>query len=719
MLRESPAQRLTSIKRNFYQRGEQRFELGGGLEALKGVYASIRLAHTGYGLPPTLSVNVDVANGTFYTSGWVHNAAAKAIDARDVASLTGSLRLGGNNQVPAKYTALVRYLMNVRVYTQHRAPGVKDEFIIKGLTKTTAKTEKFKTLDEKSGKEVETTIEQYFLKKYNKRLQYPDLPLLQTQKPKIRIPMELCMIEQNQRYQHRISDKQTANMIKFAVTLPAERWDSIQKGLKMLDWNNDKYLHEYGMRISPTPAQVQAKLLPPPKVQFSGAAAEPKTSGRWDLRGKRFLGPHDNPIKSWGVCIIPGRFEATKEQVEAFFQTFISVFQGHGGRFANKTPSICRASGNPGEAVAQIYQMTGNAVKVKPQILFFVVPDKDSETYNRIKKSADCRFGVVSQVLQAAHVQKNQAQYCSNVCMKVNAKLGGFTAQSVGLGGPKSWFTKPTMIIGADVTHGGAGSGQCSIAAITMSRDAAATRYIAQVGSNGMRQEMIMQKNWDKIFEPMSKIWNNAMNNGSGPAHLMYFRDGVAESQFAQVLEQEVKHIRRILQANDPKSNTKITAVCGSKRHHVRFFPDQQSGDKNGNPQPGSLVETGVTQPFENDFYLNAHSAIKGTARPVHYHVLLDEAGLKSEFLQNMIYEHSYQYVRSTTPVSLFPAIYYAHLAAARGIAHIDIPARQFREEELRKDRGYSQTQSSEDAEVLELLPMNNDLGIRGVMWYV
>ena len=62
----------------------------------------------------------------------------------------------------------------------------------------------------------------------------------------------------------------------------------------------------------------------------------------------------------------------------------------------------------------------------------------------------------------------------------------------------------------------------------------------------------------------------------------------------------------------------RFLVIIASKRHHVRFFP--QSGvDKNANPLPGTLVETGVTQPFENDFYLCAHTAIKGTARPVHY----------------------------------------------------------------------------------------------------
>ena len=56
---------------------------------------------------------------------------------------------------------------------------------------------------------------------------------------------------------------------------------------------------------------------------------------------------------------------------------------------------------------------------------------------------------------------------------------------------------------------------------------------------------------------------------------------------------------------------------------------------------------------FEYDFYLCAHSAIQGTARPVHYHVLMDEAQCPVNEFQRMIYQMSYQYMRSTTPVSM------------------------------------------------------------------
>lgn len=63
--------------------------------------------------------------------------------------------------------------------------------------------------------------------------------------------------------------------------------------------------------------------------------------------------------------------------------------------------------------------------------MLFLAGGKEKFTYERLKKSTDCRFGVMSQVCQNQHVVRCQPQYLSNVLMKVNAKLGGVTNRAV------------------------------------------------------------------------------------------------------------------------------------------------------------------------------------------------------------------------------------------------------------------------------------------------
>ena len=65
VMREGPSRNYTQIKKSFFQRGEVRFDLGGGVEAFKGVFSSLRPVLNDR-FQKSLSVNVDVANGTFW-----------------------------------------------------------------------------------------------------------------------------------------------------------------------------------------------------------------------------------------------------------------------------------------------------------------------------------------------------------------------------------------------------------------------------------------------------------------------------------------------------------------------------------------------------------------------------------------------------------------------------------------------------------------------------
>ena len=215
------------------------------------------------------------------------------------------------------------------------------------------------------------------------------------------------------------------------------------------------------------------------------------------------------------------------------------------------------------------------------------------------------------------------------------------------------------MIIGADVSHASPGSVQASTAAVTVSMNPQCTRYAAACQTNGHRVEMITTANMLEMLTPIFREWMSTIGGGKLPQHIIYMRDGVSEGQHLKLLEQEVTDIRLCfskLAEHKPElaKDIPFTVLVASKRHHIRFFPKgKPAADVNMNPCPGVLVEKDVTHTKEWDFYLNSHSAIQGTARPTHYHVLMDQAGMTANELQTMIYEQCYQYIRSTTPVSL------------------------------------------------------------------
>lgn len=291
-------------------------------------------------------------------------------------------------------------------------------------------TYKFDLRHKDSGEiEPDVSIYDYFLRKYKLGLQFKDLPVIETTRKGVAYPMEVCHMLPGQRYPFKLNELQTSNMIKFAVARPADRKKAIEGGLNLLDWRNDPFLNNYGLKIDPNMLKTDARLLNPPNVLYGKKGlAKPGYSGRWDLRGKTFLQPNSAPLKAWGVSILGNR-GPTLDQVNAFIRTFIQVYRGHGGQVANTSPIVQQGGMDGARAVEQLFNDIGNSHQARPQMMMFILPFKHPELYNRIKKSTDCRYGVVSQCLQMAHVLKNQPQYHSNVCMKFNAKLGGTTCR--------------------------------------------------------------------------------------------------------------------------------------------------------------------------------------------------------------------------------------------------------------------------------------------------
>ncbi|KAF4636136.1 hypothetical protein G7Y89_g1931 [Cudoniella acicularis] len=769
VIRQGPSDIYTSIKRSFFSKGTQQQPLDNVIVAMRGVYSSIRLCslQPSNGGPGTgLALNVDVANGTFWNPQDLHQAARNFLKDRNrnldwqvFKNQITPVEVRGTWTQSEDFKSL-RKLAKLKFKVKY--PGKVDKKLLEkehrikkftfdsklGKQGANAKTVKFNLKDRQTNTEREISVYDYYKMKYGCEIQMWHLPLVQTERDGY-FPMELCQISPNQRYVYKLGPDQTAAMIKFAVTRPQQRIQAINHGVGMLKWSTDPYLNHFKIKVDPNMSITNARLLQNPEIQYANQKVNPGTSGRWDLRGKKFFAANPEPLKSWGVVIVGGACdEAT---VKNFLNVFIQTYIGHGGKVENKNPHIyTQGRGQDlAEMVTAARLAAGNQVKAMPQILLYVLPGRDSFMYERLKRNMECRFAMVSQMMNVAHVRKAQPQYCSNVCMKLNAKLGGTTCKIVtppNANAPA--FPRPTMVIGADVSHPTPGSQQPSMAAITMSFDPFACRYAAAVQTNGFRTEMITQNNIDNMLVPLFRQWVSKVGKGTGPQHIYYFRDGVSEGQFDHVLNQEVQHMKDALikAFGEPAKAIRWTVTVCTKRHHVRFFPKEgdAAGDRNGNALPGTLVERDVTHPFEYDFYLSSHSAIQGTARPVHYQVIHDEAKVPPNDFQMMIYRHCYQYMRSTTPVSLYPAVYYAHLASNRARAHESSSASEGprggqKFEEARQDAvarggvagsrgdGTSQTGSQQNpSEAKPLVPLGNDVNdaaqiakIRTSMWYI
>jgi eukaryotic translation initiation factor 2C len=467
-------------------------------------------------------------------------------------------------------------------------------------------------------------------------------------------------------------------MIQWCATRPPKRLENARQSKEMLQHENDPILKLYGMTISENMIKTKARLLPSPEIQFGGNRKHnPGHTGSWDLRGKKFYKGNEKALSRWGVGYFAGhRKSINHDQTLQWCDQFVKMYKSMGGEVTG-SPVVKPLNEDIGSSVKKLYDEIASRCKGEPQLMIFIVPDKDSWVYLRIKKSADCRYGTPSQVLQAAHCISNKPQYHANVLMKVNAKLGGITARAV----PKtkgSSLRPGSMIIGADVTHPMMGVWTPSLAAMSVSANSTATRFMGGCETNGDRVEIIREKVIEYILHPLVAEWKATVGDGKAPEYVYYFRDGVSSPEYQRILQEEVPSIRFAIAhaCGTPVWRGKMCVVVANKRDHLRAFPDPKnraSSDPNGAPLPGTLIDRDVTSPHDWDFLLYTHIALQGTPRPVHYHVLQDEIGLKPNDLANMINDHCYQYIRSTTSISVHPAIYYAHLISVRARHHEDV----------------------------------------------
>ncbi|KAK6431186.1 hypothetical protein LTR95_012654 [Oleoguttula sp. CCFEE 5521] len=222
-----------------------------------------------------------------------------------------------------------------------------------------------------------------------------------------------------------------------------------------------------------------------------------------------------------------------------------------------------------------------------------------------------------------------------------------------------------------------------SVASIVSSVDRTLNQWPAAIRVQEARKEMITDLT--KLFQGQLSLWRS--KNRSLPANLILYRDGVSEGQYQVVLDNELPAIKKAISnvyspAEVKQGVPRLSIIIVGKRHHTRFYPTEaDDADKTGNSKHGLVVDRGVTNFCNWDFFLQAHSALHGTAKPAHYYVIYDEvlrrlnpeqgqAGA-ADALEKMTHGLCYLFGRATSAVSICPPAYYADLVCERARCYL------------------------------------------------
>ena len=249
------------------------------------------------------------------------------------------------------------------------------------------------------------------------------------------------------------------------------------------------------------------------------------------------------------------------------------------------------------------------------QLIMAILPERDKQIYPEIKRVGDNVIGIPTQCVQSKHVNRTNPQVCANIALKINSKLGGIN-HVIDPGKKSPVFRKPIIIFGTDLTHPSLNeNGIPSIAAVTASMDANATKYCARVRAqnhrNGKDAQEIINDLAEIVKELLIEVYR--ANRKIKPTKIIFYRDGVSEGQFDQVLAHEVWAVQQACIMLEKDYRPRITFVVVHKRRHTRLFCENQRDEvgKARNVPPGTTVDSGITHPYEFDFYLCSHYGIQ------------------------------------------------------------------------------------------------------------
>lgn len=191
------------------------------------------------------------------------------------------------------------------------------------------------------------------------------------------------------------------------------------------------------------------------------------------------------------------------------------------------------------------------------------------------------------------------------------------------------------------------------------------------------------------MVEERLKAWQSK-NGGHLPKNIIFYRDGVSESQFQMCKDNEIPAIKKAYQNlcrnTSDLSSFKLTFAVVGKRHNTRFYATEKKDmvqlthedarKINSNLKPGLYVDKYITDPIGQgagtfDFYLQSHNAIQGTARSAHYYILINEVCLLKDEMAELTHQLCYTFGRATKGVSYPSPAYIADRLCERGRVYL------------------------------------------------
>ena len=238
-------------------------------------------------------------------------------------------------------------------------------------------------------------------------------------------------------------------------------------------------------------------------------------------------------------------------------------FNGMGIRVPSDLPAFLQGNiqGNVATMIAEVMSKAKGTFGSTPDIIFFLLHGANIPVYKAVKDCCDVQFGVASQgklldsldlahqilisavmLVEKALSERGQQQYLGNIGLKVNVKLGCLNH----VVHEPAFQRSRWMMMGADTSHPSPAQLRMNppppaYTAIVATWDKACAQYTSVVSAQEAKEQLIGGIT-DMFKEHFARYQEK--NQGALPESIIYYRDGLSEGQFQQIIETEAKPLK-------------------------------------------------------------------------------------------------------------------------------------------------------------------------------
>lgn len=169
---------------------------------------------------------------------------------------------------------LQRFIAGIRVLTAHTDEAGRKSRTPRVVKKISSSGAANLTFQLREGGQM--SVADYFRRVTNKPLRYPDLPCVEVGSGAL-LPLELCEVPPGQIMRKQVPPELTKNVLEFATKKPADRLDSIRRGLSVLSYGQSDYVRQFGLHMDPNvdALRVNARILPAPTLKYGQTSRNP------------------------------------------------------------------------------------------------------------------------------------------------------------------------------------------------------------------------------------------------------------------------------------------------------------------------------------------------------------------------------------------------------------------------------------------------------------